>query len=271
MVLERECKDTLSDACMTVSSSLPQKPLALGTVDDPGNPWRALIGSDSPLLDDLLEGLVYWARHKFGADEFVRAREEYYEKAGKVFEEDSFFLTRMNYFIDFFLFERPLPKGKSVALELSDQTPFDVFQRFGRTEVPSFSPSIAERLNDLGSFSHSIFLVSKIRDQEMFVTDLLNGERLIIRPKETETFKGFCKKDIFQSFIFNYDRKHRLGSGVIIHPAEARKTIRRYLKDAQKSPEYHRNKVLYRLARQHIRHLRHGHVDPRLIYAADPR
>src|SRR4051812_1919674 len=59
-------------------------------------------------VDDVIEEFILWAQTAFGNDEIVTAREEFFKRSGKVFSDDSHFASHMSYFLDFFLFERPL-------------------------------------------------------------------------------------------------------------------------------------------------------------------
>src|SRR5690348_11676201 len=74
------------------------------------------------LIDTDLENLLAWAKTQFSEEELIQAKEDYFWKFGKVFHDDSFYESRMFYFIDYFLLERPLSRMAANTL----RSPFTI-------------------------------------------------------------------------------------------------------------------------------------------------
>src|SRR5690606_23808253 len=110
-------------------------------------------------IDDELEAALVWAQQYFGDEEVIQAKEEFFWKTGKVFYDDPFYESRMAYFIDHFLLERPAGPSES-ASELT--TPFRKFSK-ARTE------SGAEV--HLQSFQHSIYQTLKVASHTFIAPD----------------------------------------------------------------------------------------------------
>lgn len=247
----------------------PLKPAPKGN-HSAKDPLQALGANADPSIDDLIETLMAWSQQAFGSEEIVAAREQFYTFAGKVFHDDPFYETRINYFFDFFLLERPLSTAKASRID-SPPTPLSVFLRhleLGEIKLPAV---VVERFQQLARFRHGLFQVLKVKDQEMVVRDLLSQEKIKIVSKTGETYRCFAKKDLLQTFIFQKQNDAQLSQGVIQHPPKAARTIKKRLKIDMKDPLFSLNATLSKLARQQLRFLRHRHVDAVLLYQTDPR
>jgi hypothetical protein len=243
--------------------------VAAGKVDGT-DPLAALRELEQPTVDDLVEVLMAWAQTTFGADEIVRAREEFFSLAGKVFHDDPFYETRINYFFDFFLMERPVLSGRAVE-GLGPVTPLGLFLRrcdLGEIHVPAAALAGFQRL---ARFKHGLFQVLKVRDHTMTVRDLCTREKYQVVAKSDETYRGFEKKDVFQGFLFTQADLAFLSQGIVQHPVKAARVIKKRLKAALKAGAFELQSMLSKLARQQLRYLRHRHVDPVLLYQTEPR
>lgn len=195
--------------------------------------------------DELVERVVVWAQSIVGPEEFVRAKEDFYAQFGKVHPEDTFYNARMNYFLEYFVFLRPMGN--------SGKTPFQAWG--GVADAPI----------------HSVFQVIRHRPDNMVVRDLVSTQKYKILPRRGETFVGFGKSDIFQGFVFLEEGRYSISTGAIVHPRTATGVIRKLIKNATKGPQFSANTLLYDLAQLQIRAARHAHVNPKLLYAAPRR
>lgn len=202
--------------------------------------------------DHVLESVVADAEAAYGKDAFVKAKEEFYSRFGKVFPEDPFYESRMSYFLDFFVLLRPLPGESS--------TPFMKFASFN-TANP------AHLIAALESFRHSIFEVESMTGSSgMSVLDLRTGEVYKVKSKGDESFRGFTKGAVFQGFLFPSDDFAFLGNGLVMHPSQALAIIKKFLKNAVKSVDFDEQGVLARLAFVQLKALRHSHAGAKRIY-----
>ncbi len=212
-------------------------------------------------VDDVIEGIVAWLRSELDPGEFVAAKDEFFARFGKVFPEDDCWDPRMSYYLDWFLFARSLP-GQDLAT-----TPFQTFCNAKLTvAIPEKNRVLLEALSVC---RHSVFQVSKVRDDMMIVTDLIGqSQKITVRPKAGETFKAFLAKDVFQGFLFGSGDAVFLSQGLIVHPRSATKVVLKMIKSAQKVPGFQASAILTRLANLQLRALRHAHVDAKTIYSA---
>ena len=210
-------------------------------------------------IDLLLESILTWVMEVVGHDQMVKAKEEFYWKNGKVFHDDPFFNGRMGYFIDYFIFQRPL---ESSVPSIANESPYEAFR--------NKSDGVKEDDCDVIGFVHSLFQVTRISGLGILLKDLFSGEKILCRYYESGSFHGFAKKDIFQGFIYKLEDKNLLSRGLVFHPPEVSRLIKSYIKKIRKGDQYEQLRGLSRLARQQLRHLRHSHVKPKKIYNQDP-
>ncbi len=208
-------------------------------------------------IDRCLETIIDWVNRDFGMNALVEAKEEFFWKTGKVFYDDEFFHQRMSYFTDFFLFQSPLSVANPA---LAGMTPLQAYCEL----------FVEDNVWPLKDVRHSLFCVQKVKEQEMHIVDMLCDDKYTITKRENETFRGVTKKQVFQGFVYIAGSRNLVSRGLVFHPEEAISGIKKYLKKAKKERGFDEMTFLARLARQQLRHLRHRHVDPKLIYSEDP-
>lgn len=215
----------------------------------------------SAMVDEegaFMERLVIWASERFGAGELVRAKEEYFVRMGKVFPEDESYHARMSYFLDHYLLERETSAGAEVS---GASVPWRVYCQESAKCRPGW---------ELSSFCHSLFEVKKA-GRWLEVRDMLSSKKLNLQHKNSQYQEDFKKGDIFQGFLYGTGERFVVSNGIIFHPERARVVIKAQAKKFCAGARQGQSELLARLARQQIRYLRHSHVDPRAIYAQDPR
>lgn len=216
-------------------------------------------------IDEIVEAAVAWVSTHLGQDELVAARDDFFARTGKAFHDDSFYDTRISYFIEHFLFERTISSGS-----LAGNLPYQLFLKHAVEPAFDLTPSAKQTFADLGKPRHSLFTITKHRDTGMEVKDLLLPQTLKLAPKVGESFRGFSRSQIFQAYIFRTGGGNFLGSGLVIHPSKAHGAILKSLKAARKAKKIQEQTTLDQLAATHIRYLRHRHVDPKSIYMMPP-
>lgn len=208
-----------------------------------GGEWR------SP-LDQLREDIINWVVNLIGVEEVVRAKQEFFEQTGMIFHDDESYHRRMSYFLDYFLFIRPLEN-----LDASNPpTPFALY-RDKHPEIP------------IHSYTHSLFKVVKIQSTGLVLKDLCSDDKIRIQKQSDELFDGIAKSDVFQGFVFQMDDTPVLSHGLIFHPARSHRLLVKALKEEKKQGTFERLTYLARCARVQLKHARLRHVDPRLVYA----
>ena len=217
-------------------------------------------------VDDLVELIIDWSHETTGTAEIVAASEQFHTDYGKVFHDDEFYNTRTTYFFDYFIFERKLRPIAMISETTNGLTPFQLFLGKALANSRCLPQSTLGMLETLAKFRHSLFQIQKVAAKTINVIDLLDSAKFTITAKTNETFRGLDKNIIFQAFVFSFDGRHHLSNGLILHPVKANRLIRRHIKLHTKANLGNSSSILAKLASLQIRHLRHRHVHPKLIY-----
>lgn len=192
-----------------------------------------------------IEDIIVWVELEYGRDELIKGKEEFYVHHGKVFHGESFFNSRMNFFLDFFLFHRKI-KGEA---------PYQAWKREKKGEELVISGA-----------EYSLFEILKLNDKLLIIKNLFKNQKLIVTEFDYEGLIGVQKNDIFQGFIYSSDEKLILSRALIFHPHRSKKLIKRTVKKELKKGLDDENFLLCSFAKMQLKHLRHAHVDPRNIY-----
>jgi hypothetical protein len=208
-------------------------------------------GDNHSEVDEAIELMIDWSLQAFGQEQIVKAKEDFFILMGKVFSDDLHYHPRMSYFADFFLFQRLL---EWPASQFHGLTPFQAFLRHG-------DKAEAEIVN----FRHSIYEVLKVDPHRLVVADLLVKQKYQVLCREREKFHGIAKKSIFQGFVYMSEEKNFLSRGLVFHPEECGKAIKKYVK-AAKSAYMDEISMLAHLAKTQLRHVRHPRMKVEAIY-----
>src|SRR5262245_60369041 len=142
-----------------------------------------------PLLDRLAE--------RFGEGEYkieaMRAREEYFDRAGKVFDDDAeLFEGRMASFLEWYVLERPLAAAgvAPVRKALEDGAP-------GAAPGKQLSEDERRGLAELATSHRSLFQLFTIVDRELEVEDVVGGARFLVQERRSTV--GISPGDVFEA------------------------------------------------------------------------
>lgn len=219
---------------------------------------------DNLTTDQLLEAVVMRSEREFGKSAFIAAKDDFHALFGKVFPEDPFYETRMSYFLDYFVFLRPLASGAGAPT---------AFLRFGHEIARMFDSSgdVAGRLvRAMEAFRHSLFeIVNVPAANSMTIRDLRTGTPYQVRRKSNESFCGFTRDTVFQGFVFPDGNHAYLGNGLIMHPPQVMPVIRKFLKKQEKSADFDEQSTLARLAWVQLKAMRHSHAGAKRIYGVE--
>ena len=229
----------------TQTSMTGTRPYSSGIIVD------SAVGSTS--IDEFIEILLEWFSKKYGDSALTEAREEFFWKFGKVFDDDTFFHQRMTFFIDYLLFIRPV--SCTINSTTSLLTPFEIYDE----ETPE--ANIPFTLT-----KHSVYEVIKIRDGFAECIDFLAERKSREILKLDEKCHALRKGDLFQGIIFE-SANTTASYGIILHPSESIRLIKKFLRNELKRPDIVIEEVLAKLAKIHLKAERHSHVKPKRIYS----
>jgi len=230
---------------------------------DPANfsNWQPKLSLENPSFDDLMEVIADFTQHLIGTDGVIEARENFYITMGKSFHSDHTYERRVQYFLDYLIFEHVYKHTQTKESLL----PINEFKAH-----PDSLPA-RDLLEKIGEPVHSIFSISKVKEKQLWITDIINEVSYVVTPKTNELFTGYKKKMILQCYLFEQGEESWISRGIILHPIDAFKTIVNYVKKSKAQHGFNKNIIISRLARQAMRHQRLPHVGAKTIYGTDPK
>jgi hypothetical protein len=184
--------------------------------------------------------------------ETVKAREEWSEKAGRVFDDDQLYEERTTAFLEWYALERELPSGKVPA------------ERFLAEET--LDDKEGAWVHALATSHRSLFEVQKVHEGIILLDDLLSGGSFAVTERrrlpgveDTEILEARLVANVVTPPELLFTRAFQF------HPREARAEIKRQAERARKAGEP-RAETLFRLLRLRLKALRYKHVTPDKIY-----
>lgn len=205
-----------------------------------------------PIIDDFTTGEYY--------REVYNAKQEYFDKAGIVYEDDAEFEQRMCIFMDWYLFDRDLPGV--------DLPPIKYYFRKNKERFTS------EELNiyrDFCSTIHSVFRLKRFtwNRKGFVVLDLFSGKTHTVT--DSEISQGFARGDLFEARIIPFKGGNEFSRGFCFHPAEMESFILSEVKKVRFQDKSRQTKLILQLAAMKLKHLRFPHIDIRHIYKFESR
>lgn len=197
-------------------------------------------------LDELIER---FAQQR--VDDAARARIEYAERTGRVFEEDEIYEARTVAFLEWYACERPLPEHRvppaSVALDTADAARAPAWRAWARSH-------------------RSLFLVERITDTEVALVDLWGGGHFAV--DERRRLHGVARGDVIEARLLGWRERVRFGRTFAFHPAAARAAIVHHVR-RRRAAGGRRTDAVDHIAALQVRALRYQHVEPARVYAAE--
>ena len=207
------------------------------------------------LLDRLTERYSE-NEHKLEA---MRARGEFFDRAGKVFDDDAeLFEGRMAAFLEWYLIERP--SGKLGKLGTSGGlTPIA-----HAIEAGAARPAAERRmLAHLASSHRSLFQLADAADRVLEVEDVIGGARFSVLERRNTV--GIAPGDVFEARLLWDGDSVIFGRTFLFHPPDARDVILDWVERAVESGTA-RGEILFHLSRDYVRWHRLGHVGAAKVY-----
>jgi hypothetical protein len=205
-----------------------------------------------PIIEEFTTGDYY--------REVYNAKQEYFEKAGLVHEDDVEFEQRMSIFMDWYLFDRDLPGV--------DLPPIKYYFRRNKDR---FSNEELNIYRDFCSTIHSIFRLKRFtwNRKGVVVADLFTGKSHTVMDLEVKS--GFARGDLFEARIIPFKGGYEFSRGFCFHPIEMESFIVGEVKKVRFQDRSRHTKLILQLAAMKLNHLRFKHIDIRHIYAFDSK
>ncbi|MBI3542307.1 MAG: hypothetical protein HY075_03395 [Deltaproteobacteria bacterium] len=205
-------------------------------------------------LDPVIEMFTTGEYYK----EVFQAKQEYFERAGVVYEDDGEFENRMCTFMDWYAFDRELP-----AIDLPP------IKFYFRKNKDLFSSEELNIYKDFCNTIHSIFYLRKIKGGTIYLKDLFSKKNYEV--KDTEINMGFVQGDIFEARLIPFKGVYEFSKGFCFHPVEMEKFILGEIKKVRYQDRSRQTKLILQLAAMKLKHMRYQHINIKHIYTFEPK
>ena len=206
---------------------------------------------DAGLIHALLDQLA----SDFGGapfrGEIAAAREEYFVRAGKVFEDDAeAYEARMVAFLEWYVIERPLPEGRPPVLVALERTPADAADR-------------RMALARIATSHRSLFDIAEVKGNRVELEDVLGGARFSVIERRSTI--GFEVGAILEARVVWDGTDPLFAKTFLFHPRDAHAEILNLVDDSLMAGAS-RDEIMGKLSQLHLRWHRHGHLNAGRIY-----
>jgi hypothetical protein len=168
-------------------------------------------------LKEILDQLIEKFNQAPYSTDICEARQDYQKLAGEIYEDDKSYESRVGSFLEWYLFDRVIPDEKMTPLETLINNKF-------RGELPDGIKNLEEFTNNI----HGLFLIKKIRDNEVVALNLLDDKKYNVREPDGKIL--FQKNELFEArIVLNNDAYYFTGN-FCFHPKEAIKFIKGEIK-----------------------------------------
>lgn len=231
---------------------------------DMASPYDVLAHIESLKISDITELIVGWAQKHISQERLSEVLEDFYGKSGKAFCDDPNYHERIDYFFNYFIYERPFSELENGT----DKAPIHYFLDSKEFKDIDSNLEVREALYSLAiSRRHSLYKVWKIKEKVLFLIDLFTDEKIEIKGYGVSFLKVYGKNAIFQGFLFDFKGEKHLSKGLVFHSTLISKLISNNIKKIRKNKEYSEADELWRLARQQLYFMRHRNVELEQAYS----
>jgi hypothetical protein len=215
-----------------------------GPAAEAGDTVGARVGA---LLDAVL------ARFAAGRwqEEVVRAREEWLDRAGRVYDDERSYEHRLDTFHEWYALQRPLGDGPVPAA------------RYLEEEGARLSPEDAACLRALCRSQWGLWQVIAVDGPLIALFDLLQGGRFDVTLEQE--LPGLEAGDLFEARIIGFADRLHFTRAFLFHPREATASIEAFLEAARRRGEG-REAILFRLAQVRLRCDRYRNLAADKVY-----
>ena len=216
---------------------------------------------DPGLIHTLLDQLASRFAGSGYQSEVSAAREEYFARSGKVFEDDAeVHEARTISFLEWYVIERPLVSGMPPVIAALEDA------RARPTAIATSTATSIDRLQALASLagSHrSLFDIAHVDGNVIELEDVLGGARF--RVVERRSTIGFEVGALVEARVVWDGEQPVFAKTFLFHPRDALSEVLDYV-DSALAAGTDRDEIMFHLAQLYLRWHRHGHSNAARIY-----
>lgn len=187
--------------------------------------------------------------------EVFKAKQEFFDQAGTVHDDDSEFEQRMSLFMDWYLFDRVIP-----SLSMPPIT------HYIRENQMDFSENEKMIVDNLSHSIHSIFIFrgNSLFGKKLVIQDLFTRKKYkVIEPRLKH---AFARGDIFEARLFPFEGNFYFSQGFCFHPVEMKSFISGEIKKIRFQDRDRHLQLILQFAQMKLKHMRFSHIDVKHIY-----
>ncbi len=190
---------------------------------------------------------------QFYYDSFLEARKFYFSNSGVLDEANPDYNLRINQFLDWYFFSRPLDNFRLPPSHCGFMVP----------EL-KWAPEEAVIVDQLKDVRHSLFEVVKQKDMSLTLVDLFDGSKwsLDLGPKASL----FLKKQIIEARVFTKTKAQVLLKGIVFHPLQANSFLNNEIKAYRKDLDKDRDQLMLIFSKMRYQAERYNYAKLELIY-----
>lgn len=166
-------------------------------------------------IGQLLDDVVSACSRGDYAEEVVRAKAEFFERCGQVFEDDQIYEARMAAFLEWYAVERPIGTGVPGV----GRVPADIV----RDDAGAGDVRRRQLLTAMAASHRSLFRLEEVRAASLIATDLIAGG--LWEVSERRKIAGLGDEDVFEARLYGVDGHVVLGRTFLIHERVARPAV----------------------------------------------
>lgn len=167
------------------------------------------------MIKERIDELVEYISASGREEDVSKVKEEYFRENAGIFGDEESYDMRIGSFLEWYLIDRMIG-GKSLLEEYTESID---------------DPEKKEELLSLRDGLRSIFEVTSVYDDRVYLKELVNGKKYMVLSPYADKF--FKNKNILDCRIFKYDEKRYIMSeSYFFHPEKAKKIIVSKLKEA---------------------------------------
>ena len=126
---------------------------------------------------EYMERLIEAVTTKDFSEEVIKAKEEYFSKAGGIFDDDKSFENRMVSFTEWYCFDRRSKKYQKIPLD-----------HFIDANTPTWNKEEIDIYTGFLKNIHSIFHLKKIQKGQVVIKDLHDSKKFTVSQKQSNLF-----------------------------------------------------------------------------------
>jgi hypothetical protein len=187
--------------------------------------------------------------------EVFQAKNEFFERAGVIYEDDPEYEQRMNLFMDWYLFDRDLP-----GIDLPP------IRYYARSHAAELSEEEKKIYTDLSTSIHTLFILKGFTwfGRNLIIQDLFSRKKYVVLDPHVK--QAFSRGDLFEARIFHHQGKWYFSQGFCFHPTEMKSFILGEIKKIRFQDRSRHMKLILQLAQMKLKHARFSHIDVSHIY-----